>query len=166
MTSTIVHIVKNFVLLEVQIMKLDYTSIGKRIRQKRTEAGISQATLAELADISPQFISHIETGRKEASLPTVLAIAMVLDVSVDWLLTGSPPPSLFPASGTDSVFEDLNSYELRIIHQRLSKIRSTGNCHRLQLRQPGSAASSHFRIKMTANCLIQYDRSQGIRPSV
>ena len=69
-------------------MKLNYDHIGKRIREKRVEIKMSQATLAELADISPQYISHIETGRKKASLGVIANVAVVLDTSVDYLLTG------------------------------------------------------------------------------
>ena len=67
-------------------MELNFKRIGRRIRQERTKAGLSQAKLAELAASSPQYISHIETARKNASLKVLVNIANALNISVDQLL--------------------------------------------------------------------------------
>ncbi|MBQ3803175.1 MAG: helix-turn-helix transcriptional regulator [Oscillospiraceae bacterium] len=69
-------------------MNPDYKQIGRRIREERLAAGISQADLAELADVSPQYISLVENGRKQLSLTVLVRIADVLSASVDWLLFG------------------------------------------------------------------------------
>ena len=68
-------------------MYIDYQQLGKRIRSARMEAGLSQALLAEFVDISPQYISHIETGRKKVSLDIIVRIATVLNLSLDQLIT-------------------------------------------------------------------------------
>ena len=60
-------------------MKLNYKHLGRRIREERIRAGISQARLAEMADSSPQYISHIENARKKASLGLIVRIANALD---------------------------------------------------------------------------------------
>lgn len=65
---------------------LDYTEIGKNIRAQRVRKGLTQKQLAELIHISPQHISHIETGRTAVSLPTLVDIANVLDTDVNALL--------------------------------------------------------------------------------
>ena len=41
-------------------MGLNYKHIGRRIREERIRTGMSQEKLAELADSSPQYISHIK----------------------------------------------------------------------------------------------------------
>lgn len=68
-------------------MGINYKQIAYCIRQERTRTGISQEKLAEMTDSSPQYISHIETGRKKPSLEMIIRIANALDVSVDQLLS-------------------------------------------------------------------------------
>ena len=65
---------------------VDYIAIGQRIRQERISQQMSQFTLAELTDMSPANLSHIEHGSTKLSLPSVIAIANALDVTVDALL--------------------------------------------------------------------------------
>ena len=67
-------------------MDLDYTAIGMRIRDARKRSRLSQATLSELVDLSPSYISYIENGVKGMSLETFVMIANALDVSTDLLL--------------------------------------------------------------------------------
>ena len=97
-------------------MNLNYQHIRKRIREERIAANLSQAELAELADVSPQYISHIETGRKKASLSTIVSIAEALCIPVDYLLTGQISSSIQSIDlEIQSIFKDLNRYERRIV---------------------------------------------------
>ena len=57
---------------------IDYAAIGRHIREKRLERGLSQEKLAELSDVGVTHISHIETGNTIPSLKTFLAIANAL----------------------------------------------------------------------------------------
>lgn len=68
---------------------MDYEKIGKRIRDLRRQQGYTQETLAEAVDLSAPFISHIERASKKASLETISRIAAALNVTVDYLLTGT-----------------------------------------------------------------------------
>lgn len=65
----------------------DYKEIGHNIRLSRKQRGMNQRMLADLVDVSPQHISHIERGQP-VSLPVLINISNVLDVSSD-LLVGS-----------------------------------------------------------------------------
>lgn len=67
-------------------MKLDYVAIGKRVRNEREKKGLSQMRLAELSNLSLNSISHIECGNTKFSLPSIVAIANALDVTVDCFL--------------------------------------------------------------------------------
>ena len=69
-----------------EIMQINYQYIGQRIRQERLRHRLSQEQLAELTDSSPQYISHIETARKKASLEMLVRIANALNTSVDQLI--------------------------------------------------------------------------------
>lgn len=53
----------------------DVTAIGACIRQARKEAGITQATLADLIGTSSRTVHAIETGTGNPSLVTVAAAA-------------------------------------------------------------------------------------------
>jgi len=70
-------------------MSVDYTNIGKRIKEIRISKDMSQEKLSELADVSVPHMSHIETGATKLGLPTIVRIANVLESSVDELLCGS-----------------------------------------------------------------------------
>jgi transcriptional regulator with XRE-family HTH domain len=69
---------------------IDYNQLGRRIQRIRHERGLTQAELAERADVSPPYISHIERGVKTASLDTLAKIAESLGVALDSLLLGQP----------------------------------------------------------------------------
>jgi transcriptional regulator with XRE-family HTH domain len=49
----------------------------------------SRESLAENANLSVRFIGHIETGRKRASVDTLIGIADALGITVDLLLLGN-----------------------------------------------------------------------------
>lgn len=66
---------------------MDYYKIGQKIRKIRKAHGLSQEELAERVDISTTHMSHIETGNTKLSLPVLVAIAAVLEVRVDDLLS-------------------------------------------------------------------------------
>lgn len=67
-------------------MEIDYRAIGSRIRKYRLERDLTQESVSEYADLTPAHYSHIERGNTKPSLPTLIRIANVLDVSIDDLL--------------------------------------------------------------------------------
>ena len=67
-------------------MKRGYPKIGDRIKHCREMRKISQDRLALLADVSPTYVSHIETGKAAPSLAILIRIMNALGVSADELL--------------------------------------------------------------------------------
>ena len=65
---------------------IDYTQMGNRIRKRRKELHLTQEAVAEQAGISASFLGHIERGSRIASLDTLLAICIALDVSMDFII--------------------------------------------------------------------------------
>lgn len=63
--------------------------IGKRVRKVREYQKLSRERLAEKADISTQFLSDIELGRKSMTTTTLCSISTALMVSADYLLFGT-----------------------------------------------------------------------------
>lgn len=67
-------------------MEKDYEArrrMGERIRQLRTERGISQVELAEKAGLIQPHIVRIEQGRYSVGFDTLQAIAKALGCTVD-----------------------------------------------------------------------------------
>jgi len=54
--------------------------LGENLKRYRTYKGYSQAKLAEILDISPNFISDIETGKRWLSSDTLVNLADSLGV--------------------------------------------------------------------------------------
>ena len=76
--------------------ELNYKLVGQRIRAIRKKQGMTQERLAELAEISPQHCSGIETGAAKVSLPALVKIANALNSSMDELLLDSIPATAKP----------------------------------------------------------------------
>ncbi len=66
--------------------------IGINIRRKRLEAGLTQAALAEIAEIADGTLSRIERGRLQPSVGLAEKIAEALRVPVDSLLSRPKRP--------------------------------------------------------------------------
>jgi transcriptional regulator with XRE-family HTH domain len=59
---------------------------GENLKHYRIFRGFSQAKLAEKLDISPNFISDLETGKRWLSSDTLVNIASALEIEVYELL--------------------------------------------------------------------------------
>lgn len=58
-------------------------SFGKKLKQIRIARGLSQAKLAEMADVHEKHISKIETGRFHPNFETLNKILKALDLRLD-----------------------------------------------------------------------------------
>lgn len=65
---------------------MDYVAIGELVRIRRKALGLTQEKLAELVDVSPSFIGHIERGTRKLSVETLYDLCKALDVSADYLM--------------------------------------------------------------------------------
>jgi len=63
---------------------------GKQLRQLRTERGISQEKLAELADLHRNYVGVLERGGQFASLDAICRLARALKVRPAELLQTLP----------------------------------------------------------------------------
>ncbi|MGO5175244.1 helix-turn-helix domain-containing protein [Ruminococcus sp. LCP21S3_E8] len=62
--------------------------IGNRITELRKRLGWTQEELAEKADLTPQFVSYAESGKRAMRPENLLKLSKALNVSADYLLTG------------------------------------------------------------------------------
>ena len=105
-------------------MAVDFGAVGARIRACRLETGMSQERLAELSDLSPPYVSHVERGAKGPSLGALIRLSAALGVTIDYLLAGSQPadPAAFMADA-QTLLADCSLIERRIVLQVASATR-------------------------------------------
>ena len=61
--------------------------LGKRVRELREERRMTQAKLAEQADLSTNYIGEIERGEAQATLDSLFAIMDALEINPSLLFT-------------------------------------------------------------------------------
>lgn len=66
--------------------KLDYESLGKRIRKARKDKGLSQIKLAKMIGISTNSLTRAENNRLNLGLESIIKIANALNVTMNYLL--------------------------------------------------------------------------------
>jgi len=94
-------------------MELNYKLIGIRIKNARLAKGLTQEKLAELSNISPQHVSHVENAGTKLSLPCLVAICNALEVTADKLLMDSLPQTEAHLLGeVSNIFSECTSEEL------------------------------------------------------
>ena len=62
--------------------------IGQRIIERRKKLGLTQEALAEIGDMTTQFVSYAESGKRAMRPENLKKISNALGVSADYLLTG------------------------------------------------------------------------------
>lgn len=105
---------------------INYGRLGKRISELRKQRKLSQSQLAELANVTDSYISHIETGRKKASLESLVKIAAALDVTLDRILLGNQPNDLknyLPE--LEALMESCTPYERAVIYDMVKSVRES-----------------------------------------
>ena len=70
--------------------------LGARIAALRREAGLNQAELAQRLQISPSAVGMYEQGRREPSADTLVAMAQLFGVSVDYLMSRTNSKTPYP----------------------------------------------------------------------
>ena len=80
---------------------MDKKDFGKRLRDLRKEAKLTQEQLAERADISPVFLGEVERGLKVMGLDKFINVIKALGISADYILCNELP------SGEPYVFDEI-----------------------------------------------------------
>ena len=100
----------------VRNLEIDYKAIGQRIKIARIKKGSTQEAVADIIDVTPAHMSNIETGKTKVSLPTLIAIANALSVSVDTLLCDNVLSSkVIFENEAKEIFKDCDEYEVRML---------------------------------------------------
>lgn len=106
--------------------ELNYKLIGIRIRERRIKQGYTQEYVSEHADISPQHCSSIESGKTKLSLPCLVRVCNVLDITPNDLLMDSvkhATPQLLGNVAT--VFSDCSNDEIFLMLSIADKLKES-----------------------------------------
>ena len=105
---------------------MDYKLLGQRIRAARLSAGFSQEQLAEAVGLTSQHISHTEVASTKISLPSLVKIANVLDISVDKLLSDSVKDSTpHLLADVQDIFSDCDGDEVYVMLEAAKAVKSS-----------------------------------------
>ena len=96
------------------------TALQRAIRQERKSKRITYEELAEMLDISPTHIKHIESGHRKPSIEILFEIARVLNLSLDGVVF---PKDITQSDLTrgkidrllDSLYEDSLQFVLTVL---------------------------------------------------
>ena len=69
--------------------ELILNEIGQRILERRQKLNLTQEELAEKGDLTTQFVSYAELGKRAMRPENLLKLSSALGVSADYLLTGN-----------------------------------------------------------------------------
>jgi transcriptional regulator with XRE-family HTH domain len=72
--------------------------LGRRLRERRDQLGLSQVKLAHRLGVSFQQVQKYENGRNRVAVSRLVAVAAALDAPVAWFL---PPEALESPSAPD-----------------------------------------------------------------
>lgn len=62
------------------------TAFGRRVRELRTQRGLSQEQLAELTSFHRTYIGMVERGERNLSLSNIASFAKVFELSISELM--------------------------------------------------------------------------------
>lgn len=74
-------------------MDIDMISVGQRIKDRRKELNLTQTDVYHQTGIASGALSQIENGSRSPSIMIFYKLAVALDCSTDWLLTGESSDS-------------------------------------------------------------------------
>ena len=102
------------------MIKIDYKSIGVRIKAARQQKHYTQDQVADMCDVSIQHISNIENNKTKVSLPLLIDIANALQVTLDQLVCGVlQQADAVYAKEIDEIFESCSIEEKRLLIRSL-----------------------------------------------
>jgi len=99
--------------------------IGARIAQARKKRSISQADLADKAQISVSHMSDIENGKKQIGIEIFIRITEALNVSADWLLRASNDESRkIDTAEIEDLLSDCSAMERQTLIKVIKEVKS------------------------------------------
>ena len=119
---------------------LDWKRIGKRIQNRRKEMKLRQEHLAEMADVSRTHISSVERGIEGLSVEKLAAVCDALEISSEYLLSGTTHGNNVPLSIYESL-KLLPEDDLLVIQNNIEFLIEKNNKSQIEKKAAGRADS-------------------------
>ena len=104
----------------------ELTALREAIRNERKNKRITQEELAEMLEVSPTHVKHIESGHRKPSIEILFELAKILNISLDEVVF---PKNKTPHDATRGKIERLldisDEASLRFILSVLAALRET-----------------------------------------
>ena len=68
------------------MIEIDMRKLGEKIKELRTERGLSQKQLADKIGVATNTVSQYESGKSKTSIDILSNLAIELDTTTDFLL--------------------------------------------------------------------------------
>ena len=68
--------------------KNQLVDIGQRLRQRRTELGLTREKMSELADIGTGYYGQLEVGTSQMSIDTLIKLSRSMNLPMEYILFG------------------------------------------------------------------------------
>ena len=116
-------------------MELNYALIGARIKRIRKSQKLTQERLSEMAGISPQHMSQIESAKTKLSLPTLINICNALNVSANKILCDLLSADNIEQIGADiaETFKDCTADEVYLMLSVAESVKRSIRTKRIKL---------------------------------
>lgn len=75
----------------VYSFEIDFKTIGLKLKAERERIGYTQEQVAEIIDITPAFVGHLERGERSMSLDTLIRFCNFYNTTIDYLLSDVLP---------------------------------------------------------------------------
>ena len=111
-----------------------YQQFGRKLRQARQEAGLSQADLAVAINRTRTSISNIEKGRQGISLHTFGKLLQILNIQADTLLPSADDVASIPPQGLISLSQE----ERDFVERGLGRLRKENHEDSIETSPEGS----------------------------
>lgn len=90
--------------------------LGAVIKEARIDKGLSQEQLAEILNVTPTHIKHLESGRRKPSVNVLFQLSEILSFSLDSLLEKNNFSEINPkAQRINAIIKNCNEKELDTI---------------------------------------------------
>lgn len=68
--------------------KKQLVEIGRRLRQRRNELGLTREKMSELADIGAGYYGQLEVGTSQMSIDTLVKLSRSMHLPMEYILLG------------------------------------------------------------------------------
>lgn len=97
-------------------MKSNTLPIYKRIKELRKEKGWTQSDLAQLLKVENKMISYYENGKSIPNADTLVKIANVFNISIDYLLIEDVPKLSLERTGNNEILKHM--YDINKLNEK------------------------------------------------